>query len=167
MSRKAVRILCVYLSLIRADGVVFLDVVVLVAHTDKREALIYSLPFLEHMHSLQLPQSHNEYASYHWQTGLAPNPVLHRPLSADDTGDYVEWLRHPNGLIHAEKYGTLFNVRRSAPYDVPSVDFTYGRGTIPYQPQPVSVGPPSIVSSFLGYITSKTLSGDQIDALRK
>jgi syntaxin-binding protein 5 len=35
----------------------------LVAYTDKREALVYSLPYLEHMHSLQLPQSSNECVS--------------------------------------------------------------------------------------------------------
>lgn len=32
----------------------------LIAYTDKREALVYSLPYLEHMHSLQITQSSNE-----------------------------------------------------------------------------------------------------------
>ncbi|KAI0093981.1 lethal giant larvae like, C-terminal-domain-containing protein [Irpex rosettiformis] len=121
--------------------------VVLVAHTDKREALVYSLPFLEHLHGLQLTQSSSE------------------PLSIDDTGDYIEWCRHPCGSIKAEKYGTLFNVRRSGPYKVPGVDFTYGRTTAPTQPQPVGIGPPSMLNTFWEYISSTGLTGDQVDTL--
>ena len=92
---------------------------------------------------------------------------LHRPLSVDETGDYVEWKRHPCGLIYKEKYGTLFNLRRSAPYAAPLVDFTVGRKAIPPQPQPVSVGPPSLLTSWLGYIKSQSLTGDQVDVLRE
>ena len=65
------------------------------------------------------------------------------------------------------RYGTLYNVRRSDPYAPPSVDFMYGRGAVPPQPQPVSVGPTSLVGSWLGYLTSKTMTGEQIDALRE
>ncbi|EKM61629.1 uncharacterized protein PHACADRAFT_169080 [Phanerochaete carnosa HHB-10118-sp] len=119
----------------------------LVAYTDKREALVYSLPYLEHMHSLQIPQSSTE------------------PLSVDGTGDYIEWKRHPCGLIYKERYGTLFNVRRSGPYEAPQVDFAARRKTVPPQPQPVSVGPTSFIGSWIGYITSATLTGDQIDTL--
>lgn len=93
--------------------------------------------------------------------------ITFRPLSVDETGDYIEWKRHACGLIYAEKYGTVFNVRRSAPYEVPQVDFTYGRRPVPPQPQPVSVGPASLIGSWLGYLASQSLTGDQIDALRK
>ena len=39
---------------------------------------------------------------------------------------------------------------------------------MPAQPQPISLGPPSVVGSVLGYIGSFTAvsAGDQIDALR-
>lgn len=119
----------------------------LIAYTNERKALVYSLPYLEHMHSLQLPKSSDE------------------PLSVDETGDYVEWTRHPCGLIHATRYGTVFDVRRSGPYDVPQVDFTAGRKPVPPQPQPVSVGPASFIGSWLGYLKSQTLTGDQVDTL--
>ena len=88
-------------------------------------------------------------------------------MSVDETGDYVEWLRHPCELIYAEKYGTVFDVRRSAPYEPPQVDFTYGRNAVPPQPQPVSTGPTSLIGSWIGYLTSQSLTGDQIDTLRE
>ncbi|GJE89618.1 hypothetical protein PsYK624_057220 [Phanerochaete sordida] len=119
----------------------------LVAYTDRREALVYSLPYLEHMHSLQLPQSSPE------------------PLSVDATGDYVEWKRHACGLVYKTRYGTLFAVRRAGPYAPPAVDLAAGRRAVPPQPQPCAVGPPSLIGSWLGYITSTALSGDQIDVL--
>ena len=85
----------------------------------------------------------------------------------DETGDYIEWIRHPCGLVHTEKYGTLFNVRRSGPYEAPQVDFTYGRGVVPPQPQPVSIGPPSLLNSVWGYIATQGMTGDQVDILRE
>lgn len=118
------------------------------------------------MHSLQLPQASPEYA--------APLPLPHpspltnqprRPLSVDATGDYVEWQRHACGLVRAERYGTVFSVRRAAPYAPPQVDLTYARRAVPAPPQPVSVGPPSLLGAWLGYIKSQSLTGDQVDAL--
>ena len=88
-------------------------------------------------------------------------------MSLDDTGDYVEWVRHACGLIHTEKYGTLFDVRRSGPYAPPQVDLAFGRGTVPPQPQPVAIGPPTILGSVWGYIASQSKTGDQMDALRE
>lgn len=58
-------------------------------------------------------------------------------------------------------------MRRSGPYDVPQVDFTAGRKPVPPQPQPVSVGPASFIGSWLGYLKSQTLTGDQVDTLRE
>lgn len=137
----------------------------LVVYTDKREALIYSLPYLEHMHSLQIHQSSPEYVSLSSFLSITLLPSLHRPLSVDATGDYIEWKRHACGLVYKERYGTLFNVRRSGPYEAPQVDLATGRKAVPSQPQPVSVGPASIIGSWLGYIVSQSLSGDQIDTL--
>ena len=43
----------------------------LIAYTDRREALVYSLPYLEHMHSLQISQSSNEYVDSLFELLLA------------------------------------------------------------------------------------------------
>jgi syntaxin-binding protein 5 len=91
----------------------------------------------------------------------------HRSLSVDETGDYIEWCRHPSGSIQAEKYGTLFNVRRSGPYQAADVDFLFGRRTATAQPQPVGIGPPTMLNSIWGYINSTSITGAQIDALRE
>ncbi|KAI0081067.1 hypothetical protein K474DRAFT_1656898 [Panus rudis PR-1116 ss-1] len=123
---------------------------VLVAYTDRRQASIYSLPILEHMHTLQMEQASLE------------------PLSPDSTGDYVEWIRHPaSGLIRAAHYGTLFDVRRSGPYAAPQVKLASDTDSraIPPQPQPVPIGPQSLIGSWLGYITSQSMTGEQIDVL--
>jgi len=46
---------------------------------------------------------------------------------------------------------------------MPDIDFTAARSTIPAQPQPVSMGPPSILSAWFSFNQTKT--GDQIDEL--
>ncbi|CAL1694488.1 unnamed protein product [Somion occarium] len=121
---------------------------VLVAYTDRRQAVVYSLPFLEHLHTVQMEQSSTE------------------PLSADGTGDYIEWVRHnPSGLIRLANYGTLFDIRRSEPYATPDVLFADETRVVPPQPQPVSVGPTSLLSSWIGSITSQAMTGEQIDTL--
>ncbi|KAK7695037.1 hypothetical protein QCA50_002225 [Cerrena zonata] len=121
---------------------------VLVAYTDRRQAVVYSLPFLEHLHTLQMVQTSAEL------------------LSTDGTGDYIEWVRHlPSGLINLAKYGTLFDIRRSAPYASPDVILADETRTVPPQPQPVSIGPASVLSSWWGIITSNTMTGEQIDTL--
>lgn len=90
----------------------------------------------------------------------------HRLLSTDGTGDYMEWVRsNPSGLISLAKYGTLFDVRRSAPYGPPEVSLADETRTVPPQPQPVSIGPASVLTSWWGTITSNTMTGEQIDTL--
>ncbi|KAM5536030.1 hypothetical protein V8D89_010288 [Ganoderma adspersum] len=133
-----------------------LDSCTLVAYTSHGQGLIYSLPHLEHIHTLELQKS-------------APTD----PPTTDDTGDYTTHTTFPvpagspfRPLLTTELH-TLFSSRRLGPYEAPLVDLAHGRGTVPAQPQPISLGPLSVMGSVLGYIGSFTAAsaGDQIDAL--
>ncbi|KAI0828996.1 lethal giant larvae like, C-terminal-domain-containing protein [Trametes gibbosa] len=128
----------------------------LVAYTSTGNALIYSLPHLEHIHTLPLPPSNSSDAP-----------------STDDTGDFTTHTPFPTPagsslrpLLSTELH-TLFAQRRAGTYALPLVDLAHGRGAIPPQPQPVSLGPPSVIGSVLGYIGSLTAAsaGEQIDLL--
>ncbi len=97
------------------------------------------------------------------------------PPSTDDTGDLITHTAFPTPagsslrpLLSSEIH-TLFARRRKGPYTLPLVDFAHGRGSVPSQPQPVSLGPPSMMGSVMGYIGAFTgaSAGDQIDALRE
>lgn len=142
---------------------------VLVALTDRRQVLVYSLPHLELLHTLQQPQHSTELVISNWfyVSILIPS---HRSITMDDTGDYIEWVRHgASGLVSAAHYGTLFRNRRSGPYQAPTIDFVPESDprVIPPQPQPVSVGPASLLGSWLGYFNNQSMTGDQIDELRE
>ncbi|GBE77562.1 hypothetical protein SCP_0104400 [Sparassis crispa] len=124
----------------------------LVAFTDHDEARVYSLPFLEHLHTLQLPHI----------------PTAH--LVTDDSGEFLSHAFHPSGLASHTYLGSLFAARRGAPYATPLVDLAHGKPPVPPQPHPVSLGPASgsVIGSLLGYVGASgvaTLSGQQIDAL--
>ncbi|OSX67117.1 hypothetical protein POSPLADRAFT_1063938 [Postia placenta MAD-698-R-SB12] len=120
----------------------------LVAFTEPAEALIYSLPFLEHLHTLQLPEQ-----------SLAN-------VSTDPTGDYITFVLDPTTRLTREtRYGTLFGTRRAAPYAPPLVDLAFGRPPVPPQPAPVSLEPQSVIGSVLGYLGRGVMSGAEIDAL--
>ncbi|OJT08434.1 hypothetical protein TRAPUB_617 [Trametes pubescens] len=132
------------------------DSCALVAYTSLGNALIYSLPHLEQIHTLPLP-------------ALGSSD----PPSTDDTGDLITHTAFPTPagsslrpLLSSEIH-TLFARRRKGPYTLPLVDFAHGRGSVPSQPQPVSLGPPSMMGSVMGYIGAFTgaSAGDQIDAL--
>lgn len=85
-----------------------------------------------------------------------------RPPSVDETGDYIAWSQHQtSGTIHQATYCTLFDIRRA--YDPPDIEFT--KPVTPAQPQPVSIGPASLLGSWFTF--NQTLSGDQVDTLRK
>ncbi|KAH9486242.1 hypothetical protein JR316_0000306 [Psilocybe cubensis] len=119
----------------------------LVIQTDRHMAVIYSLPHLEHVHTVQLPV------------------ITSLPLSIDESGDFIAWTlaaqARSAGVMQSATYGTFFDVRRA--YTLPVIDFMIGRGTIPPQPQPVPLGPTSILGSWFTYNQTKT--GQQIDEL--
>ncbi|TFK56819.1 hypothetical protein OE88DRAFT_1670312 [Heliocybe sulcata] len=135
-----------------------------VAFTDRHEALIYSLPALEHLHTLQLPV----------QSNLQVAPFI--PISVDPSGDFLHHTPFPRAasLIARTTYSTLFDIRRAYYHITPEVDLLAGKKPVPPQPQPVSMGPPSIKDVVGGWLGSwgagavggkAVVTGDQIDAL--
>ena len=85
------------------------------------------------------------------------------PVAIDESGDFIAWTPHPRsgGIIQAATYGTFFDVRRS--FGPPDFDFTSTRGFLSPQPQPVSLGPASLLGSWFSF--NQTMSGDQVDEL--
>ncbi|THH21204.1 hypothetical protein EW146_g293 [Bondarzewia mesenterica] len=126
-----------------------------VAFTERHEALVYSLPNLDFLHSLPLPT------------------ISTLPPSPDATGDFLKLtpLASYTSPIRRIHLHTLFNVRRG--YHTPLVSLTERADgtskTVPAQPQPVSIGPAGLLSvagSWLGGLVGQgSMSGDQIDTL--
>lgn len=85
-----------------------------------------------------------------------------RLLTIDESGDFVSWVRSPtSGVIDSATYGSLFDIRRlHAPADL---DFSNINRNLAAQPQPVSLGPVSLMGSW--FKTSQALTGAQIDDL--
>lgn len=117
---------------------------VLVAFNDKPEAMVYSLPYLEHLHTFSLAK------------------VCENVVSVDETGDFIASRRHESGILEQIVFGTLFKTRRV--YDHPIVDLTSFHHEIPPYPQPVSVGPPSLLGTWFRY-GKPIMTGEQLDAL--
>ncbi|TFL03659.1 lethal giant larvae like, C-terminal-domain-containing protein [Pterulicium gracile] len=116
----------------------------LVAVTNKHKVLVYSLPYLEFMHVAQLP------------------PGAASRISIDRTGDFISWTHDGRyGVVEHTIYGTLFGLRR--PTALPDIDLQSTRPAIPPQPQPLGAGALEVLGSWFGF--SKTLSGEQVDAL--
>ncbi|KAJ7293050.1 WD40 containing snare-dependent exocytosis protein [Mycena rebaudengoi] len=117
----------------------------LVAFTEKNEVLAYSLPQLEYICTLQLPGNNRP-----------------RYLTCDETGDWLMCTLHDAlPTIDHASYGTLFDFRRA--YTPPDIDFSITKPTVPSQPQPVSLGPTSILSSWFRF--GQSMTGEQLDTL--
>ncbi|KAJ6575407.1 lethal giant larvae like, C-terminal-domain-containing protein [Mycena capillaripes] len=115
----------------------------LLAFTDGHDALAYSLPNLEYICTLQLP-------------------VTGASLSCDDTGDWIAYtVNNASGIIDQASYGTVFDFRRA--YTPPNIDFSITKATVPTQPQPVSLGPTSVLSSWFRF--GQSMTGEQLDVL--
>ena len=83
-------------------------------------------------------------------------------MTIDASGDFIAWTADPvSKFINSATYGTFFDIRRAN--TLPDVDFATNRKTIPAQPQPVSLGPPSFLASWFSFNQTKT--GEQIDEL--
>ncbi|KAF8078966.1 hypothetical protein FPV67DRAFT_88576 [Lyophyllum atratum] len=118
---------------------------VLVVTTDRHDALVYSLPQLEYILTLKLP------------------PVSSSSLSLEESGDFIAWTPHPSaGTIHQATYGTLFDIRRT--YKLPDIDFVCTKPVVPTAPQPVSMGPASMLGSWFTF--NQSMTGAQLDDLR-
>jgi len=116
----------------------------LVAIMDTKEVQIYSVPYLIPMHKFQLVKQ--------------PSSII----CLDDTGDYVDWVFDEKQMtVSKMTMGTLFAMRRV--FDEPVVDFASNRKQAPGVPQPIPLGPASLLGSLFNF--KKSISGDQIDAL--
>ncbi|KAJ7459170.1 WD40 containing snare-dependent exocytosis protein [Mycena galericulata] len=114
----------------------------LVAFTDTHEVLAFSLPQLEYLCTLQLP--------------------IHGASSftCDDTGDWMAGtMNGASQIFDRASYGTLFDFRRA--YAPPDIEFT--KSDVPPQPQPVSLGPTSLLSSWFRF--GQSMTGEQLDVL--
>lgn len=115
----------------------------LVVITDKEEALAFSLPHLESITRFKLL------------------PLDPGPISIDQSGDFVSFSPSASsGSVGRITYGTFFDIRRA--YGYPEVDLAIQACKLP-QPQPVPMGPPSLVGTWLNF--TQTMSGDQFDTL--
>lgn len=117
---------------------------VLVAFNDKPEAMVYSLPYLEHLHTFSLAK------------------ICEKIVSVDETGDFIASRRHESGVLEQIIFGTLFKTRRV--YDHPIVNLTSFHREIPPYPQPVSIGPSSLLGSWFRF-GKPIMTGEQLDAL--
>ncbi|KAK0246422.1 WD40 containing snare-dependent exocytosis protein [Armillaria nabsnona] len=116
----------------------------LVAFTDKQEALVYSIPYLEFINAL-------------------PLPLMFSTITVDETGDFIGWKCHSrSSFMRRAVYGTLFDMRRSIP--LPDIDLTSTKAPVPAQPQPVSMGPTSFLGSWLTF-GNQSITGEQADEL--
>ncbi|KAF9245858.1 lethal giant larvae like, C-terminal-domain-containing protein [Melanogaster broomeanus] len=116
----------------------------LVTFTEKSEAVVYSIPYLELLHTIPLPVR------------------LKGPISVDETGDllYCDEITG-SGVAAKLTLATMYKGRRV--YDDLLIDFMSSAVSIPPQPQPVSVGPPSLLDSWFN--PPKSLTGEQLDTL--
>ncbi|KAA1468094.1 hypothetical protein DENSPDRAFT_833291 [Dentipellis sp. KUC8613] len=138
-----------------------------VAFTDKHEALVYSLPNLEQLHTL-------EFAAV---SPLAPSPditgdfitstplITRAPSSPTSSSQQPPAQPSPIRRLHLH---TLFNQRRG--YHTPLVSLVErqdgsGVHSVPAQPQPVSVGPAGLLAWLGGLVGQGAVNGAQIDAL--
>ncbi|KAJ6520108.1 WD40 containing snare-dependent exocytosis protein [Mycena sanguinolenta] len=113
----------------------------LVAFTDTNDALTYSLPNLEYICTVKLP-------------------ITDGSLSCDETGDWTAYTENnASGMIDHVSYGTVFDFRRA--FTPPSI--TLPKPTVPSQPQPVSLGPTSLLSSWFRF--GQSMTGEQLDTL--
>src|SRR5882762_1079538 len=75
---------------------------------------------------------------------------IHRALSVDTSGDFIAFKRDfKSYLIKEVALSSLFDIRRA--YDLPDIDFASTRREVPTQPNPISAGPPSLLSGTLSW----------------
>ncbi|KAG6842463.1 hypothetical protein C0991_007593 [Blastosporella zonata] len=119
---------------------------VFVVATNKHDALVYSLPQLEHIMTLRLP------------------PILMSSFSLDESGDFMAWNFHPaSRTMNQVTYGTLFNIRRA--YEQPDMDLASTKPVVPAAPQPVTAGPASMLQFGSWLPFNQSMSGAQLDVL--
>jgi len=92
-------------------------------------------------------------------------PDRYRTLSIDESGDYVDWTVR-DSIAHKCELGTLFGLRRKTLYHDKVLNILRDKNRLPAQPQPVSMGPTTLLGQMYAFVGSST-TGAQIDTLRK
>ncbi|KAI9462922.1 lethal giant larvae like, C-terminal-domain-containing protein [Russula earlei] len=164
----------------------------LAVFTDRHDALVYSLPMLEHLHTLPLPIASSIVPSVDSSGDLLTLIPLHDPVktssvpaahttsptpaststatrsvsATNTTATFTVGIAPPSPAKRL-RLDTLFNIRRG--YHVPLVSLTERKDgaqhNVPPAPAPVSLGPDDWRSWFGGLVGSTSVTGDQIDAL--
>ena len=70
-------------------------------------------------------------------------------------------------IAHKSELGTLFGLRRKTLYHDKVLDILRDKGKLPAQPQPVSMGPATLLGQMYAYVGGQSTTGAQIDALRE
>ncbi|KAG0700674.1 WD40 containing snare-dependent exocytosis protein [Suillus ampliporus] len=110
---------------------------------------------------VQVIERNNSHVLKHLHT-FSLAEVCENVVSVDETGDFIGTRFHESGVLEQIVFGTLFKTRRV--YDHPIVDLTSFHCEIPPHPQPVSVGPPSLLGSWFRY-GKPIMTGEQLDEL--
>jgi len=84
----------------------------------------------------------------------------------DESGDYIDWTIN-DGIAHKCELGTLFGLRRKTLYHDKILDILRDKKKLPAQPQPVSMGPATLLGQVYTYVGGQGSKGAQIDLLRK
>lgn len=93
-------------------------------------------------------------------------PGHRRSLSIDESGDYIDWT-FKDRIVHKCELGTLFGLRRKTLYHEKVLDILRDKKKLPAQPQPVSIGPATLLGQMYTYVGGQGATGAQIDILRK
>ncbi|KAG8905393.1 hypothetical protein FRB99_009006 [Tulasnella sp. 403] len=122
---------------------------VLVAIQTSGKAMIYSLPELEYMRSVDIPSM---------------NPAQESTFDLDPEGDFLQYTT--STPLPSITYGTLFNFRRPLP---PHVDFGEpAPPALPAPPQPIPLVPVTVTSGLGAWIwgtAPKVYKGSEIDGI--
>lgn len=70
-------------------------------------------------------------------------------------------------IVHKSELGTLFGLRRKTLYHDKVLDILQDKHKLPAQPQPVSMGPATILGQVYAYVGGQGSTGAQVDDLRK
>lgn len=97
---------------------------------------------------------------------LDHSPSPDRSLSIDESGDYIDWTIRDD-IVHKSELGTLFGLRRKTLYHEKVLDILRDKIKLPAQPQPVSMGPATLLGQMYAYVGGQGSAGAQIDALRE
>ena len=116
------------------------------------------------MYTIPVPISSPRFArTWLYWTSLT---TRYRTLSIDENGDYADWTIK-DGIIHKCELGTLFGLRRKTLYHDKALDILRDKKKLPAQPQPVSMGPATLLGQMYALVGGQSTTGAQIDALRK